>query len=575
MSSPGGISAIRHQIMWNRLISVVEEQAQTLVRTSFSTSVREAGDLAASVFDTQGRMLAQAVTGTPGHINAMAEAIVHFLARYPIEVMEPGDVFITNDPWQTSGHLHDVTVVTPTYHKGSVVALFANTCHVVDIGGRGFGPDASQVFEEGVNIPIMHLFRRGEVNETLISILETNVREPGQVVGDIYAFAGANDIGSERLVAMMEEFGQDDLSDLGEFIIENSRLATIERIAKLRNGSFSNMLTMDGYDEPVTLSAELTVSDDNIHVDYTGSSPASRYGINVVLNYTKAYTCFGVKCAVAPDIPNNYGSLLPITFHAPKGCILNVQRPFAVAARHIIGHLLPDTVLGCLHQVLEGGCQAEGSASMWNLQLRGGAATSAKSGYEGYMPEFDLLHFNSGGMGARPTKDGLSSTAFPSGIRGIPVEATEAITPIVFWRKEFREGSGGAGQFRGGCGQVMEIGGVDDIPFDVLAMYERVDNAPRGRNGGQDGAAGRVSLTDGNAMRSKGQQHVPSGTHLVLEMAGGGGFGDPATRESERVAEDVRNGLITLESANQDYKVALNGDGSVDEPATQSLRGVS
>ena len=575
MSSPGGISAIRNQIMWNRLISVVEEQAQTLIRTSFSTSVREAGDLAASVFDTQGRMLAQAVTGTPGHINAMAEAIVHFLARYPIDVMEPGDVFITNDPWQTSGHLHDVTVVTPTYHKGRIVALFANTCHVVDIGGRGFGPDASQVFEEGVNIPIMHLFRRGEVNETLISILETNVREPGQVVGDIYAFAGANDIGSERLVAMMEEFGQDDLSDLGEFIIENSRLATIERIAKLKNGSFSNVLTMDGYDKPVTLSAELTVSDDNIHVDYTGTSPASRYGINVVLNYTKAYTCFGVKCVVAPDIPNNYGSLLPITFHAPEGCILNVQRPFAVAARHIIGHLLPDTVLGCLHQVLEEGCQAEGSASMWNLQLRGGVATSAKSGYQGYVPEFDLLHFNSGGMGARPTKDGLSSTAFPSGIRGIPVEVTEAITPIVFWRKEFREGSGGAGQFRGGCGQVMEVGGVDDIPFDVLAMYERVDNAPRGRNGGHDGAAGRVSLTDGKPMRSKGQQHIPSGTHLVLEMAGGGGFGDPAARDSERVAEDVRNELITWEVAYVDYKVALNDDGSVDKRATQSLRGVS
>jgi N-methylhydantoinase B len=575
MSSPGGISAIRNQIMWNRLISVVEEQAQTLIRTSFSTSVREAGDLAASVFDTQGRMLAQAVTGTPGHINAMAEAIVHFLARYPIDVMEPGDVFITNDPWQTSGHLHDVTVVTPTYHKGRIVALFANTCHVVDIGGRGFGPDASQVFEEGVNIPIMHLFRRGEVNETLISILETNVREPGQVVGDIYAFAGANDIGSERLVAMMEEFGQDDLSDLGEFIIENSRLATIERIAKLKNGSFSNVLTMDGYDKPVTLSAELTVSDDNIHVDYTGTSPASRYGINVVLNYTKAYTCFGVKCVVAPDIPNNYGSLLPITFHAPEGCILNVQRPFAVAARHIIGHLLPDTVLGCLHQVLEEGCQAEGSASMWNLQLRGGVATSAKSGYQGYVPEFDLLHFNSGGMGARPTKDGLSSTAFPSGIRGIPVEVTEAITPIVFWRKEFREGSGGAGQFRGGCGQVMEVGGVDDIPFDVLAMYERVDNAPRGRNGGHDGAAGRVSLTDGKPMRSKGQQHIPSGTRLVLEMAGGGGFGDPAARDSERVAEDVRNELITSEVAYVDYKVALNDDGSVDKRATQSLRGVS
>ncbi len=317
MSSSGGISAIRNQIMWNRLISVVEEQAQTLVRTSFSTSVREAGDLAASVFDTQGRMLAQAVTGTPGHINAMAEAIIHFLARYPIDVMEPGDVFITNDPWQTSGHLHDVTVVTPTYHKGCVVALFANTCHVVDIGGRGFGPDANQVFEEGVNIPIMHLFRRGEVNETLISILETNVREPGQVVGDIYAFAGANDIGSERLVAMMEEFGQDDLSDLGGFIIENSRLATIERIAKLKKGSFSNVLTMDGYDKPVTLSAELTVSDDNIHVDYTGTSPASRYGINVVLNYTKAYTCFGDSQQLWVAAPHHLSCARRLHFECP------------------------------------------------------------------------------------------------------------------------------------------------------------------------------------------------------------------------------------------------------------------
>ncbi len=570
-----GISTIKNQIMWNRLISVVEEQAQTLVRTSFSTSVREAGDLAASVFDTEGRMLAQAVTGTPGHINAMAEAIVHFLARYPISSMEPGDVFITNDPWQTSGHLHDVTVVTPTYYNGRVVALFANTCHVVDIGGRGFGPDASQVFEEGVNIPIMHLFKQGQVNETLISILETNVREPSQVVGDIYAFAGANDIGSERLVAMMKEFDQDDLVELGEYIIENSKQATIERIAKLKNGSYSNTLMMDGYDEPVTLQAKLTVSDDTIHVDYTGSSQASRYGINVVLNYTKAYTCFGVKCAVAPDIPNNYGSLLPITFHAPEGCILNVQRPFAVAARHIIGHLLPDTVLGCLHQVLETGCQAEGSASMWNLQLRGGAATSAKSGYSGEVPEFDLLHFNSGGMGARPTKDGLSATAFPSGIRGIPVEATESITPIVFWRKEFREDSGGAGRFRGGCGQVMEIGGLDDIPFDVLAMYERVDNAPKGRNGGYDGAAGRVSCTNGDPMRPKGQQHISTGGHLVLEMAGGGGFGDPASRDPERVAIDVRNSLVSPKSAVDDYRVVLNEDGSVDELATQSIRGVS
>ncbi len=560
------------QIMWNRLISVVEEQAQTLIRTAFSTSVREAGDLAAAVFDNQGRMLAQAVTGTPGHINAMAEAIPHFIDRYAIATMAPGDVYITNDPWKTSGHLHDVTVVTPTFHDGNVVGLFANTCHVVDIGGRGFGPDANQVFEEGVNIPIMHLFRKGEVNTVLMDILRTNVREPRQVIGDIYAFAGANDIGCERLVRMLDEFDEDNLEALGEFIIENSRLATIERISKLKKGRYSNSVTMDGYDLPVTLVAELTIGDEFINVDYNGTSPASKYGINVVLNYTKAYTCFGVKCAVAPDIPNNYGSLLPITFSAPEGCILNVQRPFAVSARHIIGHLLPDTVLGCLHQVLESGCQSEGSASLWNVQLRGGPAVGGAADFDSEIPAFDLLHFNAGGMGARPTKDGLSATAFPSGIRGIPVEATEAISPVVFWRKEFREGSGGPGTYRGGCGQVIEIGGIDGIPFDVLAMFERVDNAPRGRNGGHKGLPGKVYLGSGSALRPKGQQHVPANDSLVLELAGGGGFGDPATRDPNQVARDVRNGLVSTESGENDYRVKLFPDGSVDLTSTTTLR---
>ena len=306
--STSEISSIKMQVMWDRLISVVEEQAQALVRTAFSTSVREAGDLAAAVFDDQGRMLAQAVTGTPGHINAMAEAVVHFIKKFPVENMEPGDVFITNDPWQTSGHLHDITVVTPTFYKEKVVGIFANTCHVVDIGGRGFGPDAQQVFEEGINIPIMHLFNKGEVNKVLIEILSTNVREPRQVVGDIYSFASANDIGCRRMIQMLKEFSIDNLQSLAEFIIENSRAATIERIKKLKKGKYRNELTMDGYDQPVTLAAELTVGEDSIHVDYTGTSAASNYGINVVLNYTKAYTSFGVKCAVAPDIPNNYGS---------------------------------------------------------------------------------------------------------------------------------------------------------------------------------------------------------------------------------------------------------------------------
>lgn len=573
MNRNATLSRIHQHVMWNRLISVVEEQAQTLVRTAFSTSVREAGDLAAAVFDRQGRMLAQAVTGTPGHINSMAEGVVHFITKHPVDTMEPGDVFITNDPWKTSGHLHDITVVTPTFYRDQLVGLFANTCHVVDIGGRGFSPDARQVFEEGVNIPILHLFRRGEANETLLDIVRTNVREPQQVIGDIFSFAAANDTGSKRLMSMMDEFGIDQLDDLAAFIIEHSRIATIERIRAIKTGTYHNELTMDGYDQPVTLRAALTVSEDNIHVDYTGTSPASSHGINVVLNYTKAYTCFGVKCAVAPDIPNNYGSLLPITFSAPEGCILNAPRPYAVAARHIIGHLLPDTVLGCLHQVLPGGVQAEGSASLWNIQLRGGPSVSPNSGYKGELPEFEMLHFNSGGSGARPHKNGMSATAFPSGVRGMPVEATEAITPVIFWRKEFRDDSGGAGNYRGGLGQVIEIGGIDGMPFDVLAMFERVNNAPRGRDGGSDGAAGRVMLGSGDTLRAKGQQAIPPHDRLRLEMAGGGGFGHPFERDADRVAEDVRNGMVTVASAREQYGVVLLDDGRVDEVATAALRG--
>ena len=572
MSHASSLSAIHQHIMWNRLISVVEEQAQTLVRTAFSTSVREAGDLAAGVFDRKGRMLAQAVTGTPGHINSMAEGVGHFIARHPVDTMEPGDVFITNDPWFTSGHLHDITVVTPTFYRDRLVGLFANTCHVVDIGGRGFGPDARQVFEEGVTIPILHLFRAGEPNDTLLELIRANVREPEQVTGDIFSFAAANDTGSHRLQSMMAEFDIEQLDDLAEFIFHQSRQATIERIRDIRPGTYCNELTMDGYDEPVTLRAALTVSDDGIHVDYAGTSPVSTHGINVVLNYTKAYTCFGVKCAVAPDIPNNYGSLLPITFSAPEGCILNAPRPCAVAARHIIGHLLPDTVLGCLHQVLPGGVQAEGSASLWNIQLRGGPSVSPGHGYAGDRPAFEMLHFNSGGSGARPNKDGMSATAFPSGVRGMPVEANEAITPVIFWRKEFREDSGGPGAQRGGLGQVIEIGGADGMPFDVLAMFERVDNAPRGRDGGGTGATGRVSLASGATLRPKGQQTIPPHDRLRLEMAGGGGFGDPCNRPAEQVAEDVRNGMVSVSSARERYGVVLDGDGFVDKERTAALR---
>ncbi len=573
MTATNPLAQIHQHVMWNRLIAVVEEQAQTLMRTAFSTSVREAGDLAAAVFDQRGRMLAQAVTGTPGHINALASCVVHFIEAHPLETMKPGDVFVTNDPWLASGHQHDITVATPVFRNGAAVAMVANTCHVVDIGGRGFTPDGRQVYEEGLNIPILRLFSEGVANETLFEIIRMNVRESKQVVGDIYSFTAANDIAATRLISMMDEFEIDDLEALSDFIIDSSRKATLDRINELPHGTYENELTMDGYDSPVTLKAAVTVSKDNIHIDYDGTSPASSHGINVVLNYTKAYTTYGIKVAVAPEIPNNYGSIEPFTFAAPEGCILNAPRPFAVAARHIIGHLLPDTILGCVDQMLDTGIQAEGSSSLWNIQLRSGPSVSTNSDFEGEIPAFEMMHFNSGGAGARPSKDGLSATGFPSGVKGVPVEATESIAPIIFWRKELRSDSGGAGLHRGGLGQSMELGGDGGAPFDVLAMFERVNNAPRGRHGGLNGSTGEVELAGGGPMRPKGQQSIPAHDRLVLNMPGGGGFGSPFDRSAELVASDVADGYITADSARDEYGVIVGSDCSVDQQATDKLRG--
>src|SRR5438034_703097 len=290
------LSQIHMQIMWSRLIAVVEEQAQTLVRTAFSTPVREAGDLSAGVFDRDGNMLAQAVTGTPGHVNSMAAAVKHFLAAFPLDTMSAGDHYITNDPWLTCGHLHDLTVVSPTFLRGLPVGLFASTVHVVDIGGLGMGPDGRQVFEEGLAIPLMALARQGRMNEDLLRILRANVREPLQVEGDVYALAACNDEGSRRLVEMMEEFGIANLDHLGEHIIETSRAATLEAIGKLTPGKYKNSVRMDGYDRPLTLAAEMTIAPEGIHVDYTGTSPASADRKSTRLNSSHTVISYAVFC---------------------------------------------------------------------------------------------------------------------------------------------------------------------------------------------------------------------------------------------------------------------------------------
>jgi N-methylhydantoinase B len=569
------LAQIHTQIMWSRLVAVVEEQAQTMLRTAFSTSVREAGDLSAGVFDRHGRMLAQAVTGTPGHVNSMANAVRHFLDVYPLATMKPGDHYITNDPWLTSGHLHDITVVSPSFYRGEAVGLFANTIHVVDIGGLGMGPDGRQVYEEGLAIPIMPLAREGCMNEDLLRLVRANVREPLQVEGDIYATAASNDEGSRRLAEMMDEFEIANLDRLGDTIIEASREATLGRIRALRKGTYRNSMTMDGYDKPLVLNAALTISDDGIHVDFDGTSPASSHGINVVYNYCLAYTAFGVKCLVAPDVPNNAGSLAPISVSAPEGCVLNVKRPWPVAARHTVGHMLPDVVFGCLHQVLPGGVPAEGASSLWNPQIFGGGSLvdEVEEGTDANaLADFSTVIFHCGGAGARPTKDGLSATAFPSGVRTIPVEATESVAPVVFYRREFRESSGGAGKLRGGLGQVIELGGAGATPIALLCNFERVHNPARGRDGGRAGAPGAVALRSGRPIRPKGRQTVPPRDAIRLGLPGGGGVGDPRARDPQRVRDDVLDGFITAEEARRDYAVVIDADGRLDLAATQRLR---
>lgn len=540
MSSPM-LDAIRTQVMWNRLISVVEEQAQALLRTAFGSVAREAGDLSAGVYDTQGRMLAQAVTGTPGHVNTMAVAVGHFLNRFPLEGLAVGDVLVTNDPWMGTGHLFDYVVVTPVFVDQIPVALFASTCHTIDVGGRGFTADAASVFEEGTCIPHLKLVRAGMLNEDVMAIIQANSRNPVEARGDILSLVSSNEVGSRRLIEMMAEFDLERLDMLAEHILEQSARAAREAIGRLPNGHWRAEMVIDGYESPVTLVAHLRKSGKQISVDYEGSSPASRLGINSPKCYSDAYSVFGLKCLIAPDVPNNAGSLAPFVVHAPEGSIVHPQRPSPVTARHVIGQMLPDLMFGCLEQALLGQVPAESAGSIWVLAMSRDAAQGKA---------FNVMSVGLGGTGARPTKDGLSTTAFPSGVGGIPVEITETQSPLVFWEKAYLSDSAGAGQWRGGLGQRIVIGTRDALGFDCsAATFDRRVHPARGRNGGLPGAPGRVEVLLANGHRftheDKSTIHVPDSGRLCIELPGGGGFGPPEKRNPILSSQDTTNQYVS------------------------------
>ena len=530
---------IQNQVMWNRLLSVVEEQGQTLVRTAFSPIVRECGDISAGVFDLEGRMMAQAVTGTPGHVNSMAESVKHFINHFPLNTMNEGDIFITNDPWMGTGHLNDFVLTTPCFKDNKIVGLFSCTSHLTDIGGLGVGPDATDIHMEGLYIPMLKLADRGVMNETLLKLVSQNTRQPVETEGDVYSLAACNDIGCKRLVEMMNEFEIDDLKNLSDFIYEKSLSAVENEIKKIPNGVYENSMMIDGFEKDIKLEAKLTVFDKSISVEYTGTSDKSKFGINVPLSYTKAYTCFGLSCLVSAEIPNNAGSLKPFEIDAPLGSILNAPYPAAVCARHIIGQMLPDVVFGCLEKAIPDKVPAEGASCLWNITFRGKTDRGTNNN-----SLFAVTAVVNGGTGARPNKDGLSATAYPSGVRGTPVEINEAVAPLLFLKKEYNPGSGGKGKYNGGLGQLIEIKSAIDEDMDLLASFDRIKFPARGRLNGGNGKPGKVSIKGKGKLNGKGTQVIKAGDILQIHTPGGAGYGDYSERDQVLLKKDLENEFL-------------------------------
>jgi N-methylhydantoinase B len=542
--SKSALNAIRTQVMWNRLIAVVEEQAQSLLRTGFGTITREAGDLSAGVYDTKGRMIAQAMTGTPGHVNTMATAVAHFFEKYPPHMMKPGDVFITNDPWLGTGHLFDYVVMTPVFLGKKLVAFFASTCHVIDVGGVGMTAKANSSFEEGTLIPHLMIRKGGVINEELMSVILANSRSPIEVRGDILSLVSANDTGARRLISMMREFSLPSLDPLAHHILTQSEKGAREAIKQLPEGEWTYEMPLDGYERELLLRCKLTIRDGKVMIDYSGSSPASLQGINSPRTYTLAYSVFGLKAVIAPHVPNNIGSLSVFDMITEPGSVIDPIRPSPVTARHVVGQMLADCVFGCLAQALPGKVQAESAGPIWILSLYSAHGRIAVEETKNALP-FSVISMGLGGMGGRPGKDGISTMAFPSGVGGIPVEITEGQCPLWFREKQFLAGSGGDGEWRGGLGQRIEIRNREEAPFAIsAATFDRIKHPAQGRDGGKPGRRGAAYLKSGENLPDKGVHIVPTGDALVVELPGGGGFGEPADRKVHSSELDMLRGLV-------------------------------
>jgi N-methylhydantoinase B len=528
--------AVELELLWRRLISLVDEAAAALVRTSFSTLVRESYDFSCIVTDARGQSLVQATESIPSFIGTLPETVKHFLCFFPPETLEPGDVLITNDIWLGTGHLPDITVARPIFLDGRLVAFSASTAHAPDIGGKIRSPEPREVFEEGLQIPPLKLMRRGVADETLVAMIRKNVRTPDQTLGDLWAQVVALDLMEDRLLGLMRNYGLPDLTDLAAEIQGRCEAAMREAIRALPDGTYRSELQTDGLlDVPVTIRMALTIAGDGISMDFTGTDAQVDRAINCAYCYTYAMCMYGVKVCTNPSLPNNEGAWRPITVTAPPGCIVNPQFPASGGSRMLIGHYLPMLVFGCLGQVVPERVMAACGSPMWGMNQSGVR--------EGGKPFANMFFYN-GGMGGNVRGDGVTALSWPSNVSSTSIEISEHIAPLRFHHKALRPDSGGPGRHRGGLGQEILVESLSDTPIAVSFLAERTIFPAFGIEGGAAGAAGELRI-NGEKTDPKRQYVLARGDTVTLKTPGGGGHGDPRGRDPAALEQDIAQGYVT------------------------------
>ena len=535
------------EILWGRVVAALDEAELSLIRTSFSLIVREAYDFACVLMDTEGNSVGQSWRSQPSFVGTLPNTLQFLLERLPREEWRPGDVVITNDPWMGTGHLPDLSMVTPIFYRERLIGFFGTVAHKPDIGGAIWSADCSEVFEEGLCIPILKLYRAGEPNQDVIDIINANVRVPEMVMGDIHAQIVASNVGSQRLVELLEEAEMDDPAPLFTAIVSQAEASMRRAIGEVPDGVYTHSITTDGVDHPLHIQVKLTVRGQEIEVDYTGTSDQVRYGINDPYNHSFAYSVFPIKCALDPLSPNNGGAFRPVKVFAPEGSLLNPRFPAPVASRQMTGHFLAAAILGTLAKAIPdkviADCGSPANRSMF-------------SGFDNQEKRWSQQLLTSGGMGASTYKDGVSGTPYPTNAVFPPVEMLESVNPLIFLEKAFIRDSGGAGRHRGGLGQSIILQFTSENPTTVSLMMDRMQYPPQGLFGGLPGGPADAKLNYTQPINPKGRTVIRQGDILTIVTPGGAGYGPPGEREVEAILEDLRQGYISPEAAEELYKLS-------------------